>query len=162
MSHLLIGKQLIEEKHRLFKLQNGICPLCHRALNDDVQSNHLDHDHSLFGEKAGKCRGLLCVYCNALEGQIKHKFNSSGLASRGVDPNEWLISLVEYYKTDLSNNPIHPKFVADMTKHFSKQNIPEMDLLAEQYGLKFEGKLTKAQKVPLFKKAMKLFLKVVK
>lgn len=159
MSKLLIGKQYIEEKHRLFKLQNGVCPLCQRELNPDIVSNHLDHDHTLFGENAGKCRSLLCVYCNSLEGQIKHKFVSSGLHSRGVEIHEWLETLVEYYKRDISQNPIHPVFVGDMTKHFSRLTLPEMDELAEKYKIEFPPKTTRAKRVPLFKKALRKFLK---
>lgn len=159
MSKLLIGKQLNEEKNRLYILQNGICPLCGRELNDDVFSNHLDHDHSLFGENAGKCRSLLCGFCNVLEGQLKHKFNSSGLKSRGVDMNDWIKSLAKYYDTDITQNPIHPKFVGDLTKHFSKLTIPEMDELASKYGVEFPEKAIKAKKVGIFKKALRKFLK---
>lgn len=161
MGILLIGKQFNSEKERLYKLQNGKCPLCKRDLNEDTSSNHLDHDHELRGPNAGKIRALLCVYCNVLEGQIKHKFNSSGLKSENVDISEWLESLANYYRQDISSNNVHPKFVNDLSKLFSRLNLSEMDELANEYNIKFEDKTTKAKRLPIFKKQLKQHLKAL-
>lgn len=87
---LLTSKLYKEEKQRLFDAQHGICPICKRELDSDVQSNHLDHDHELNGPKAGKVRGLLCNLCNAAEGQMKHKFNRSGLKGQNIDSSSGL------------------------------------------------------------------------
>lgn len=159
MNILLIGKLFVAEKERLYTEQNGLCPLCSRELNDDIHSNHLDHDHALQGPNAGKVRALLCNYCNSLEGQIKHKFDTSGLKSKGIEISDWLDTLSAYYRKDLSEHNIHPQFVNDLTKHFSRLDLDGMDSLAKEYGLEFPPKTTKAKRVPLFKKAMKLFLK---
>lgn len=156
---LLIGKKFEEEKIRLFHLQNGVCPLCQRELSSDISSNHLDHDHTLHGPNAGKVRALLCGYCNALEGQLKHKFDSSGLRSKGVNISEYFMKLSAYYAKDLSEHNIHPAYVNDLTKHFSRLDIEGMDDLASTIGLEFPPKCTKAKRVPLFKKALRLFLK---
>lgn len=162
MGTLLIGKTKFNlEKERLFVLQNGKCPLCGRDLNPDILSNHLDHDHALTGPNAGKVRSLLCVYCNSLEGQIKHKFDSSGLKSKGIEITDWLDSLSKYYKTDISSNNIHPNFVNDLTKMFSRLNISEMDELANSYNIVFEPKTTKEKRLPIFKKKLKQYLKAL-
>ncbi|EQA7786746.1 endonuclease domain-containing protein [Acinetobacter baumannii] len=156
---LLIGKKFEEEKIRLYHSQKGICPLCKRKLDDNIKSNHLDHDHSLEGPNAGKVRALLCGYCNNLEGQIKHKFNSSGLKTKGVDISDWLENLVAYYRMDLSDHNIHPQYINDMTKLFSNMDIPSMDNIASKFNIEFPPKTTKAKRVPIFKKGLKLFFK---
>lgn len=158
---LLVGKQFIEEKHRLFEEQKGVCPLCGRALNPDVLSNHLDHDHSLEGPNAGRVRSLLCIFCNATEGQLKHKFDSSGLVSRGVDYVAWLKELIAYYEKDYSTSAIHPVYVNDMSKAFARMNKPEMIDELSRVGVTEPGK-TKATMIASYKKALRNFLKGVK
>ena len=37
---LLVGKKYQEEKQIRFVQQNGLCLLCGRPLNEDVQKNH--------------------------------------------------------------------------------------------------------------------------
>lgn len=152
---LLVGKQYDEEKVRLYHAQDGICPLCKQKLNDDITSNHLDHDHTLVGPNAGRVRALLCILCNGTEGQIKHKFVSSGLASKGVNITEWLAALVEYYSADISNNRIHRQYMPDKTKWFSRLNKPEMHAELDQLGVSYNPKLTKEKLVPIYKKALK-------
>lgn len=156
---LLIGKLFEQEKIKLYHEQEGICPLCHRELDENISANHLDHDHALTGPNAGKVRALLCNLCNSVEGQIKHKFDTSGLKSKGIDIADYLEELASYYRRDISDHNIHPNYVGDMTKLFSRQDIPGMDELASQFDITFPPKLTKAKKVPLFKKGLKAFLK---
>lgn len=156
--NLLIGKQLKEEKERLYYAQNGLCPLCGNSLNPDIFSNHIDHDHSLDGPKAGKVRGLLCIYCNALEGQVFHKFNSSGLKST-TNISDWLENLIKYYNADLSKNPIHPQFINDKTKQFSRLNLDDMNDMAKMYNISFSEKEKKSSRVTTFKKGLKLYFK---
>lgn len=162
MNILLIGKLYIAEKERLYTEQHGLCPICGRELNDDIYSNHLDHDHVLIGPNAGKVRALLCSYCNSLEGQIKHKFDTSGLKTKDIDIADWLESLVKYYRKDVSSNNIHPQFVNDLSKLFSRLDIQGMDNMAAEYNVEFPPKTIKAKRVPLFKKGLKAFLKGVK
>lgn len=156
---LLIGKKFKEEKERRYYEQDCKCLLCSRDLDPDIQKNHLDHDHALEGPNAGKVRGLLCNLCNVLEGQIGHKFVSSGLKSKDVDKITWLKSLIDYYEQDVSTNPVHPTFINDKTKQFSKCNIPEMDSMASDWNLEFLPKTTKSEKTKLFKVNLKRALK---
>lgn len=130
----LIRKSFNPAKAKFYEAQNGICKICGQDLAPDIYSNHLDHDHSLEGPNAGKVRGLLCNLCNALEGQVKHKFNRSGLASREVDIKEWLESLIEYWGQDFQENPIHPRFVPDKVKWFSRLNKEQMKAEFESKG----------------------------
>ena len=162
MNILLIGKLYVAEKERLYHEQNGLCPICGRELNEDIVSNHLDHDHTLEGPNAGKVRALLCNYCNSLEGQIKHKFDTSGLKTKGVDIADWLETLAEYYRKDLSEHNIHPQFVNDLSKLFSRLDVQGMDDMAAKYNVEFPPKTTKVKRVPIFKKGLKVFLKGVK
>ena len=162
MNILLIGKLYGAEKERLYTEQNGLCPICGRELNDDIHSNHLDHDHGLQGPNAGKVRALLCSYCNSLEGQIKHKFDTSGLKSRDIEIADWLESLAKYYRKDISKHNIHPQFVNDLSKLFSRLDVQGMDDMAAEYNVEFPPKTTKAKRVPIFKKGLKAFLKAAK
>lgn len=156
---LLVGKQFDQEKERLYHSQNGICPLCGRELNPDISSNPLDHDHALVGPNAGRVRALLCSYCNVLEGEIKHKFMSSGLVSKDVDHLAWFKSLVSYYETDISQNRIHPRFVPDKTKWFSRLNKPEMLVELDAVNATYSDKATKAQLVKIYRKALRAHIK---
>lgn len=156
----LTPKFLKLEKIERYQAQGGKCVLCCRELDKDIQKNHLDHDHALEGPEAGKVRGLLCSFCNALEGQIKHKFNSSGLNSRDVCIKEWLISLADYYKQDISNNNIHPQYVPDKVKKFSYLNKDEMlEELALINVIPKEEKITKKGLVELYRKELRNYLK---
>lgn len=156
---LLTGKLYKEQKQKFYDAQHGKCLLCKRELSTDVQANHLDHDHELNGSKAGKVRGLLCNLCNAAEGQMKHKFNRSGLKGQDVDYLEWLESLLVYLKTDYSENNIHPNYVTDKTKWFSRLGKDEM--IAE---MKAQGFIFKESdsKVILVKEYKKQFRKSIK
>ncbi|UVD32451.1 recombination endonuclease VII [Enterobacter phage Entb_43] len=156
---LLTSKLYKEEKQRLFDAQHGICPICKRELDSDVQSNHLDHDHELNGPKAGKVRGLLCNLCNAAEGQMKHKFNRSGLKGREVDYLEWLESLLTYLKNDYTKNNIHPNFIGDKSKEFSRLGKPEMIAEMNAYGFTYSEDYSKPKLVASFKKQLRKSLK---
>jgi hypothetical protein len=156
---LLVGKKFIEEKHRLYKEQNGVCCICGNELNPDVTSNHLDHDHSLEGPNAGKVRGLLCCLCNGLDGQLLHKFNSSGLVAKGADLNTWVTNWLSYQFRDLSNANIHPVYVNDKAKAFKYLNKPEMIAELESINAVIPAKATKAQLCSLYKKALRNYLK---
>lgn len=126
MAQLKKGKTYNKIKETMYHEQNGICLLCHRELEKDIQKNHLDHDHALTGPTAGRVRGLLCNLCNGTEGIVKHKFHRSGLASRNVDYIMWLENLVAYLKTDYSNNDFHPQFITDTIKQFKRLSLEEM------------------------------------
>ncbi|QPI17822.1 recombination endonuclease VII [Pectobacterium phage POP12] len=116
-------------KQKLYNEQNGLCKLCKRPLEGDVSKHHLDHDHELCGDGAGRVRGLLCVLCNSVDGIIKHKFNRSGLASKNVDYAQYLRDLADYVSNDYTDNPIHDKFIPDKTKWFNRQT--KYDMIAE-------------------------------
>lgn len=154
---LLVGKQLLEEKIRLYKSQDGKCPLCGLDLDPEVSKNHLDHDHSLDGENAGRVRSLLCVFCNSLDGQILHKFKSSGLNTRGVDMSVWFERWLEYTYDDYSKNRIHPKFIQDKTKQVSKMN--KDDIINEMVSINCDipVKTVKSDLIKIYKKQLRKF-----
>jgi hypothetical protein len=156
---LLSGKLYKEQKQKLFEMQKGICPVCGRDLNPDVQQNHLDHDHALDGPEAGRVRGLLCNLCNAAEGQMKHKFNRSGLKGQEVDYLEWLENLLVYLRSDYKTNPIHPQYVSDSVKRFSRLGKPEMISEMTKLGFTFDESDTKPKLIASFKKQFRKSLK---
>ena len=156
---LLTGKLYKEEKQRLYITQQGLCPVCGRELDSDIQQNHLDHDHDLNGPKAGKIRGLLCNLCNAAEGQMKHKFSRSGLKGRNVDYLEWLQNLLTYLQQDYTANPIHPNFIGDKSKEFSRLGKDEMIEEMISFGFAYDEQDTKAALAKKFKTQLRKSLK---
>ncbi|AHY25041.1 endonuclease VII [Pectobacterium bacteriophage PM2] len=156
---LLSGKLYKEQKQKFYDAQHGKCPLCKRELSSDVQSNHLDHDHELNGNKAGRVRGLLCNLCNAAEGQMKHKFNRSGLKGQDIDYLEWLESLLVYLKDDYTKNDIHPSYVIDKAKEFARGNKDDMITMFKQFGFTYIESDTKPKMVASFKKQLRKSLK---
>lgn len=124
---LLSQKDMLAHKEALYRRQGGICPLCNNPLGpiENVSQLHLDHSHELNGDNAGRVRGLLHGNCNTLEGTLLHKFNRSGLKSE----TEWLTylkNLVSYLERDFSNELVHPKFIPDSVKAFSRLTLSEM------------------------------------
>lgn len=156
---LLTGKLYKEEKEKFYHSQNGKCPICGRPLEGDVSAHHLDHDHALDGDKAGKVRGLLCNLCNAAEGQMKHKFNRSGLKGKDVDYLEWMESLLAYLKEDYSNNNIHPQFVTDKAKEFARLGKPEMIAEMQKSGFDYNENNSKNDLIKSFKKQFRKSIK---
>lgn len=156
---LLSGKLYKEQKQNFYDAQQGICPLCKRALNPDVQSNHLDHDHSLDGPKAGKVRGLLCNLCNAAEGQMKHKFNRSGLKGQDIDYLEWMKAMIVYLEQDYSGNNIHPNFVPDKTKKFAAMGKDDMINEFKINGFTYNPDDLKKNMIASYKKQLRKSLK---
>lgn len=149
---LLTAKTVKIEKSRLYVEQDGICLICKQKLNEDVQKNHLDHDHALEGKNAGRVRGLLCGLCNTTEGMIKHKFNRSGLVAKENELITWLEDLIVYYKRDSSDNSIHPNYPTDMSKKFSRMSKPEMIAELKKLNCEFDETITKENLLKLYKK----------
>lgn len=156
---LLTGKLYKEQKEQMYKDQQGLCLVCKQHLNTDVQSNHLDHSHDLEGSQAGRVRGLLCNLCNAWEGRSRHQFVRSGLKGRGNDYLECLKNLVAYLENDCSGNPIHPTFVTDKTKEFSRLGKEEMIAEMLSHGMTYNESATKKQMTDSFKKQLRKSLK---
>lgn len=156
---LLTGKLYKEQKQKFYDAQHGKCLICKRDLDSDVQANHLDHDHELNGPKAGRVRGLLCNLCNAAEGQMKHKFNRSGLKGQNIDYLEWLENLLVYLKDDYTQNDIHPSYVIDKAKEFARGNKDDMITMLKQFGFTYVESDTKPKMVASFKKQLRKSLK---
>lgn len=152
---LLNSRTLKLDKVKRYKEQNGLCCICKRELNPDIQSNHLDHDHALEGENAGKVRGLLCNLCNSLEGQIKHKFERSGLKSKDVDMYQWMKDMVIYWEKDTSDSDLHPKYLPDLVKKFARLSKSEMEAVMKSKDFNIIGLNTKADLVKAYRKELR-------
>lgn len=129
-------KDYPELKQSLYDQQGGLCPICNRPLDPELDKNHLDHNHALTGTNAGRIRGLLCNLCNGTEGIMKHKFNRSGLVKNDVDYLVWLRNLVNYLEVDHQDKLMHDKFLPDKVKWFTRQT--KTDMIAEMISMGFE------------------------
>lgn len=156
---LLTPKTYDQAKEKLYHEQNGICPICKRELDKEINKNHLDHDHELDGNQAGRVRGLLCNLCNGSEGRTRHEFMRSGLAGRGIDYIDYLESLLAYLKRDSSTNDIHPKLVPDLKARFKRQDKPAMIAEMQRYGFAYNDDMTKAELCKAFNKELPKFMK---
>ena len=155
---LLTAKTAKVEKERLYKVQNGICPLCGQPLDPEINKNHLDHDHALDGANAGKVRALLCLLCNPCEGNVLHKFNRSGLKDK-INYILWFKNLIRYWEQDYSLNNIHPKYMADKAKQFGRLSKTEMQKLMQDYGYEYKPSDGKKELINQFKKLHKKEIK---
>ncbi len=154
----LFGKKIKEYKKQLFEEQNGLCKICKRPLNS-VGEAHLDHDHSVVGENAGRCRGLLCRACNVAEQRMKNRFIREGLKGK-VDYPTYLRSLADYYEQDFTKNPIHQNFPNDFIKHYKRLQLSEMKDYYNQYKFNLpDGKITKEILAKDFSKQFKKYQK---
>lgn len=152
---ILTTKTIPETKQRLFLEQNGICPLCQRELDTHIEKNHLDHDHALDGAQAGRVRGLLCLYCNPLEGKILNEFNRSGLASRSVNYVRYLRQLADYLEADNSGNAIHPRLPTDLKARFKRLSKEQMIAELSARGIKHSALSPKADLIACYNKSIK-------
>lgn len=148
---ILTQKTAKLEKERLYHKQNGICLICELPLDTDIQKNHLDHDHALDGENAGRVRGLLCNLCNPAEGNVLHKFNRSGLKTK-INHLQWFKNLVKYWEQDITDNVIHPKFIPDKAKQFSRLTKTEMQQVMREHNYEYNDKDDRKILLSKFKK----------
>ena len=151
---ILTPKTYDTAKEKLYHAQNGICPLCKRELDKEINKNHLDHDHELDGPQAGRVRGLLCCFCNKFEGMVRHEFMRSGLASRNVDYITLLKTLISYLEQDTKENDIHPKLLPDLKKRFARQDKPAMIAELQANGFAYNDGMTKADLCKVYNKEM--------
>ena len=152
---ILTTKSAKELKERLYREQKGICPLCNRELDTAIEKNHLDHDHQLDGEQAGRVRGLLCLYCNPLEGKLLNEFKRSGLNSRGVNYVRYLRQLADYLEQDNSKNDIHPRLPSDMKARFKRLDKQAMISELNEKGIKYPTPSSKTELIAIYSKAIK-------
>lgn len=143
-----------EYKEKLWEVQKGKCAITGLEL-ESPNVAHLDHSHELVGNNAGRCRGLLHPYVNALEGMILQKFRRSGLQGK-TNYIEFLRNLAEYLEKDYNDNPVHPGYVPDMVKKFARLSIGEMRASELLRDTKVKSR---AEGVKLYRKALRTSLK---
>ena len=90
--------------HKLLLKQEGLCPLCCKPIDMNIQGEGvLDHDHD-----TGRIRGVLHRSCNAAEGKIANAAARWGAKSTMyTDIVAYLESLVQYLK-QTPTNVIYP------------------------------------------------------
>ncbi|CAJ1854685.1 hypothetical protein HLBENOHH_02452 [Aeromonas dhakensis] len=155
---ILTIKETKAYKEKLFHKQNGICPLCQRELDTAIEKNHLDHDHALDGAQAGRVRGLLCLYCNPLEGKMLNEFKRSGLASRSVNYVRYLRQLADYLEADNSQNAIHPRLPTDLKARFKRLSKEQMISELSARAIEHDTNAPKAELVKLYNSKIKTCL----
>jgi len=162
-THTLIQlkqKDIIPLKEKLFKDNNGICPLL--GIEVPLDKMALDHIHKLKGEEAseqkGTCRNLIEFRANAMEGKITNSWKRYFGANEELHPislSNYLRNLADYLEAGALNDNgtfyIHPKEAPEIPK-LSKRNYNKLKkLCAGRKGKKFpefpkSGKLTKPLK----------------
>ena len=149
MPRQLKAKNIREERERLLKEQNYICPLCHEIIEQGQAA--LDHDHD-----TGEIRGALHKNCNVAEGMMKSKFRRSG-ASKYCSFEDYLFRLSEYLTKD--HHPmLHPSHEPKARK-LQKRSYQELLKLVEQHN-HYIQKGQKKLKMPPFPKSGKLTKKL--
>lgn len=85
--------------HRLLKEQEGLCPLCNKAIDLSIKGEGvIDHDHD-----TGRIRGLLHRSCNAAEGKISNAAARWGAKSSSyTEIIPYLERVVQYLKKPAS------------------------------------------------------------
>ena len=102
-------KEIADVRDKYLDDQGGICPICGMVIEEDPV---LDHDHS-----TGHVRSTLHRECNSIEGKFANWFKSFG---KGKDPETVLLGIIQYWKKDYTNNPLHPKHLTDKDKELRK------------------------------------------
>ena len=121
-------------RQRLLEKQGNKCPLCKKIIKKG--SAALDHDH-----KTGYCRAALHKNCNGLEGRVKHWASRSG-----ISPDEFLKSILRYWKQDYSGNAIHPDHKTEVEKEIAKLKKKIRGLKRESSKQKYLDKIAELEK----------------
>ena len=82
--------EILKVTEGLLRIQKGLCPLCETRVQRKKGNICLDHNH-----RTGAIRSTLCRNCNGIEGKI---FNLANRAKRHRTPEEWLVSLLDYWR----------------------------------------------------------------
>ena len=146
MPKQLKQKNIREERERILKEQNYICPLCQQEI--DLCDAALDHDHD-----TGMVRGVLHKLCNSGEGQMKSKFRRSGV-SRYTTFEQYLLNLSTYLMKD--HHPLlHPSH-APSPRKLQKRSYQELFKLIETYNYYAKENKQRKVKMPGYPKSAKL------
>lgn len=87
--------EVIQVTVALLKVQKGRCPLCDSTIQRKKGNACLDHNH-----RTGAIRAVLCRNCNGIEGKV---FNLANRAKRHRTPEEWMVSLLDYWRHHEAN-----------------------------------------------------------
>ncbi len=146
MHKQLKPKNIREERERILKEQDYICPLCEQEI--DPGDAALDHCH-----ETGVIRGVLHKVCNSGEGSMRSKFRRSGI-SKYTTFEEYLLKLSEYLTKD--HHPmIHPSHLPKPRK-LQKRSYQELLKAVEKYNYYAKENKNKKLKMPPFPKSGKL------
>lgn len=142
---ILTAKTLQQWKLDQYEKQGGVCLLCGLPL-DSWQKANADHNHF-----SGSMRGLLHPLCNTFEGKVTGLMYRAGLKGK-VDFADVLENLSRYWRTDHTNNPIHPSFVLDESKKFARFTRERMIKELRGAGVDVDKTYSKESLIDIFKK----------
>lgn len=156
----LKSNEIKEFKAEILESQGFRCAICGKPLTIDEAV--LDHQHKIRksdpnGENGnGLIRGVLCNFCNPLEGKIFNNLIRYKQIKTDEERIQWLEQLINYYKKP-KYNVIHPT-EAVKEPNISKRNFNRLkktysELNPDKKPLEYpkSGKLTKPLKA-LFEK----------
>ena len=102
-------KELADYRYDLWCEQSHICPLCHKQI--EKEDAVLDHCHA-----TGHIRRVLHRACNAQEARVINQ----AYRSKADDPFLFIANIIEYYKKDYSDMPIHPTHLTGNEKELKR------------------------------------------
>lgn len=123
-------KEKKEFREKLLKDQNRICPLCLTEIL--VGEDTLDHCH-----ETGRVRRVLHRSCNQVEGRILSWIRRS----RSTDHQQFLEQLVQYWRTDYSEMPLHPSHQSEIEKKISRLRKRMKTLKRERTKQKYRDRI---------------------
>jgi len=141
----LKSKDVKPLREKLYKEQNGICPVLKTELNPDDAV--LDHQHKLFKDQElitdgnGLVRGVLSRTANSFEGKVFNAYRRLGLHKEECTLPEILRNLADYLEQD--NLPyIHPT-EKPKSKKLKKSSYNKLVKLSPRKLPKYTGNFTK-------------------
>lgn len=131
-----------DERERLLKEQDCLCPLCGQEI--DPCDAALDHCHD-----TGHIRGVLHKVCNSGEGQMRSKYRRSGVA-KYTTFEEYLLNLAQYLLKE-KHPMLHPSH-APRPRKLQKRSYQELIKAVDKHNIYTDKRL----KVPPFPKSGRL------
>lgn len=111
--HLYSPKDVARVREKLYNEQGGLDPILHQPI--DIKGAVLDHSHT-----SQRVRGVLHRQTNSFEGVVQRAYNRYLAWMTDKELADVLESLAVYYRSDYSNNPIHPGWLKKSLVEFRK------------------------------------------
>lgn len=110
--HLYTPKDVAQERHRLYILQEGVDPILKEKV--PYESTTCDHDHTLQNTRAALHRQT-----NSFEGRVTNAYKRGLAWLTDLALPDILRNLADYLEVDYSNNPLHSSWIKALSTKFN-------------------------------------------